>query len=325
MDDKILDTPNPKAATDAPNPKTVPDSPLSPKIEPTPPHKPKTCHYKPDHTPVWKMILEVVAGVCALALVVITFYYTRAAYRQLGAMNGQLGEMRNETYVSCLSAQLSRNLLIQTRNTSNDAHNAMLASAYQAIATIQPQEASLAFNLAMNDVVQDHEIGTYGEPINNGNSYAVDVHWKLRAEFVPRDKDPEFTYPKNLSTTGYASRFAKGQLNIFRGFISIRDATGKAIKATSVDVDDFKSSKKDVIVYGSVTYKDTFGVSHWTHGCYVAAMTLPPNTIMNTGHLKCAQYSKTDTNTVFPDTFSPSTPSPVPPEIICKPPDGFPK
>ncbi|MFP5233615.1 MAG: hypothetical protein ACLGQX_13475 [Acidobacteriota bacterium] len=58
------------------------NSSVGAEIEPSAIRKKQTTTCKPDQTPAWKMILDVIAGICGVALVIITAYYTKAAYRQ---------------------------------------------------------------------------------------------------------------------------------------------------------------------------------------------------------------------------------------------------
>lgn len=269
---------------------------------------------RPDQTSWRRTVIEVSPLVLGIVFAVIYFGQWRA-------MKGQLGVMQDQAYVSCLSAQLSRNLLIETRTTATDAHNAMLATAYQAIAAVQSQEASVDFTVGNTDVIPGRFIAVPFEMTNNGNSYAIGARYRIRAEFLPRDSDPDFTYPKDSATIGYANRLPKviGPAPPNHRVVVVKGTHGNPIIATLADAMAYRTSEKDVIIYGDITYKDTFGISHWLHACYVSQM-MPAGRVKSTGHLKCEEYNKTDTNTVFPDTFSPSTPSPAPKEIVCTPP-----
>jgi hypothetical protein len=63
------------------------DPPLGPNIQPSPEHTKPSEECRPDQTPIGKYVLEVLAaGILAS--------YTFAAFQQLGAMSGQLTEMR---------------------------------------------------------------------------------------------------------------------------------------------------------------------------------------------------------------------------------------
>lgn len=75
----------PEDAADKERPGSPPNTPLVSEVPPTQPHDRERCHCRPDQTPLWKQTLEYVAAVCGIALVVITLYYTRAAYRQAAA------------------------------------------------------------------------------------------------------------------------------------------------------------------------------------------------------------------------------------------------
>jgi hypothetical protein len=70
---------DPKSTTNSTGPETPRDTPVRPKVEPAPKQQRERRQYKPDSTPLWKMILEI--GAVVVGLYVAYIYH------------GQLGEM----------------------------------------------------------------------------------------------------------------------------------------------------------------------------------------------------------------------------------------
>ncbi|MFZ0199381.1 MAG: hypothetical protein WB523_11135 [Candidatus Sulfotelmatobacter sp.] len=62
------------------------DTPLVPETTPAPERQKKTCHCKPDQTPLWKKLLETAA-------VLVGIYVAYIYHGQLVVMQGQLGEI----------------------------------------------------------------------------------------------------------------------------------------------------------------------------------------------------------------------------------------
>jgi hypothetical protein len=85
---KMATTPDPQNTSSKEPPVPPVDPPFSPEAPPPPPDKEDACTCRPDKTPGWKVLLEVVALVAVLA-------YTSAAFQQLGVMSRQLDVMRN--------------------------------------------------------------------------------------------------------------------------------------------------------------------------------------------------------------------------------------
>ena len=70
-----------------------------------------------------------IEALCAIALVVITLFYTKAAYRQLKSMNNTFKEIQKQTksaqqsaYAACLAAQISRSNLIEFQRSEVETH-----------------------------------------------------------------------------------------------------------------------------------------------------------------------------------------------------------
>jgi uncharacterized Zn finger protein (UPF0148 family) len=90
----------PEGATDKERASSPPIAPLAPETPPPPPHYRERQHCRPDQTPLWKYTLEYVAAVCGIALVIITAYYTRAAYRQAVASETAANAARDAVKVA---------------------------------------------------------------------------------------------------------------------------------------------------------------------------------------------------------------------------------
>jgi hypothetical protein len=81
---------DPKGAADHDSTTTPKYPQVTPQIEPTPKRKTESFYARPDPTPLWKILLEVVVGFAVIC-------YTIAAYRQLETMHKTYGEIQKQT------------------------------------------------------------------------------------------------------------------------------------------------------------------------------------------------------------------------------------
>jgi hypothetical protein len=154
---------------------------------------------------------------------------------------------------------------------------------------------------------------------NLGKTSARDMKYVLRAEFIRRDSDPELTYPPLQTAGGDMTRMGAGitpTLDKPTG-VSVKSKDGTPFKIGHSDISDFLAGEKDIIVYGKISFWDTFGVHHWMHSCN-AYQKLTEGPLKDSGHQKCNAYNKTDRNSILPkDTSLAIQEADTSPEMTC--------
>jgi hypothetical protein len=210
---------------------------------------------EPQH---WTRYLE---AFCALALVLITFYYTRAAFRQAKA--------------------------------SETAANAALSAAQTADATLKHTtandkatgEASLsAFKQELRAYISTTIASASAAPVlvdpKGGKHYCVDVH------FVNGGKTPAVgTWVTRKVTFGpNPKQVIEGlKIPIFPTSIGNMDGPGSDqwVTGCTERIDDeivakLEQVKTDTYLYGAIQYRDIFGDAHETGFCWVRHVGFTP-------------------------------------------------
>jgi hypothetical protein len=280
-------------------------------VVPPPPRKEETYYGRPDPTPWWKTLFQCIEALSAIALVIITTYYTVAAYRQAQSSEKAANAAGLSAYAACISAQVSRNSLLQFEQTQGDAHAATVAAMDQDFVASQSERALM--------------VVSFGEPIfsgsihvpfridNLGKSEARDFSLKFVSVFLPRSDDPDFSY-KNAGRISIMHSLP-GPTSIGNTSSAVSNPDGTPYPVGSKDEADYLAGKMDVITYADFTYTDIFGGHRWARSCR-AAQKFPGGYIKNNGHKKCQAYNQTDIAKRTP-TSPPSVPAQSVPEVIC--------
>jgi hypothetical protein len=292
--EQTVATPSPQNTPSAESPVPPKDSLFLSDVPPAPPQKRHTQTYKPDQTPWWKVLLEVVALISVIA-------YTVAAYRQLGVMTGQLTEMgrstkaaREAAYAACKSAQIANQTLKEIQSGSVDSHNLAIGSIMQAAAVTRGEAAQIRMSPPeKNNVVPtNHFLGDNEEVSNIGKTAAINVRGLLQVVVEDGKQEPDFTFSKfaNRMNTGTISPGDKPRLittYVVEGMKPKRFTDGEFIEIEMAET-------KRIFIYGRITYLDIFGVRHWMKICRVVVSRTEDRIP------KCAAYNQTDLNQVIP-------------------------
>jgi len=236
---------------------------------------------------------------------------------------GQLSQMRKATnaaalgaYIACENAQIARSTLLELQAGGIDTHGFAVASTYEAMAATQAESATITVTLRPEPIQVNKTIDFSFQFQNTGKTTAKNVTVKAITVFLPRNQDPDFSYPHLR-----IGRLSIGSLYPREGshpgiYISAKNEDASLKIATDADSIDYQKGRKDAMVYGIVSYTDIFGVNHWSRFCGVN-QHLEEGLMKDTGHTKCAAYNKDDTNHPVYNA-NPNTPQPVViPEIEC--------
>ena len=246
---------------------------------------------------------------------------------------GQLKQMRISTdasaqsaYASCISTKISRATLVELQNGAEDTHDATQAALYQALTTTQSEGPAFDVQASPWRILEDGSLDVAYSFKNIGKSEAMNMKLVLRIEMVPRDGEPQLTYPRGsvsgmsgpLVAAGMQYPLPIGMLNA-----SLRDEAEKEIKPSTQDIADLAAGSKDILTYGVVTYQDSFGIHHWLHFCG-AQQNFSNGLLASNGHDTCVKYNRSDKNSVLAITKKKSESKEILPEIVCTSPKTTP-
>lgn len=229
-----------------------PNVPFAAEIPPSPPHDRERCHCRPDQTPLWKQTLEFIAAVCGIALVIITLYYTRAAYRQAAASE-----------IAANAAKSAADTASQTLQQMKDSSKANSEATFS---TFKQEER--AYIGVTSYVVPSDPVLV--DP--NGNKhYCIDVH------FVDGGKTPAVgNWITRKVAYGESGKSEVEGLIVPKYPNSVGEVSGpgaeKWATGCTEPIDDttlgnLKNKQVVTYIYGVVQYKDIFGDYHQTGFC----------------------------------------------------------
>jgi hypothetical protein len=215
-------------------------------------------------------------------------------------------------YSACVSAQVARTALIEVQRSGDDAHESARAASAQAVAALRAEAAVMTTAFSeqpLMDGSNDEAIRVIMNVTNTGKTDARKFVVNAASVFIPANEDPEFVYrPHHFSANGRVlapGNDLTGGMGITadrtRGAsVSVRNDDGSDYKAKPWDVSDYQKGEKDVVIYGSITYGDIFGIQHWSHFCR-SYQRFPGRggKLINSRHSKCANYNDDDENSVI--------------------------
>lgn len=249
-------------------------------------------------------------------------YYANVARGQLDEMKKSTAATRQSAYAACVSAQISRSVLLETQRTEADSHGSTVATVYQAMAATESERAEIEVTMGKPEI-NDHEFGLNFGINNAGKTAGIGVRAQFRLIFIGESENPDFRYPKKQTATAYSGRVEPGPVGTSQGQIThlvVIGTDGNAVIPNSADKGEYNSGRKDLIFYGRTTYRDIFGGHHWRNFCQPFHV-FPIGLIKKSEHPKCALYNGSDTGSgLVKETPAPPKPSPLP-EIVCKLPD----
>jgi len=141
-----VEAPQPQNTTSGEGTQSPPSLPPQAHIQPAPHDQPEAYSCRPDQTPPAKYFLEVFAVIIGLA-------YTIAAYRQLGAINGQIGEMKASGKQTEQMLYLVRQQLTELHRQAIDTHDLATEAKEQAQAAKDAANAATQANQSAHDAL----------------------------------------------------------------------------------------------------------------------------------------------------------------------------
>jgi hypothetical protein len=212
-------------------------------------------------------------AICAIALVAITFYYTRAAFRQAKASETAANAARDAVGVA--SSTLTETQVSNGRQAAlaDAARKTSEAESKQALdATIdnfhQDQRAWVATIDISGTPVKDTQWVVTVRAKNTGKTFAKKFHLVTgtsmgleRPDFSPVDK-----YREDPSKTTSISLLSPGGEYVARTALTGEGSEHGFPDPAQADIDRMKAGFP-IFVYGKMSYVDVFGVSHWSTYC----------------------------------------------------------
>jgi hypothetical protein len=280
--------------------------------QPDPP--PKT-YYIPDQsdkdkTPLWKKILEFTA--LGLAIIVAAIYGG-----QLWIMKGQLKEMHESTkvsiqaaYASCVAAKIAGDTLKEIQSGESASAITTDSLSHQAAVAMRSEGAQVTIDTASMGGPAPFKLPIHFE--NIGNSTALDVALKVVVDFAKVGEVKKFIYTPGIINVNNVGSLARGRQESPNSVYMKKD--GAEIEPSGKQMAAFAKGEGFFIAYGILTYRDIFGMKHWTRFCHHYG-----NSIKGPVYEQCGDYNRTDTVQIR----TTPTPTPAQPttEIACVKPD----
>lgn len=247
--------------------------------------------------------------------------YAAIAASQLRQMKIATQASQTAAYAACVSAQISRNVLLEAQSAEADAHESAVATIYQAMAATESERAEMQMFLGKPEI-NDHEFGVgYGFK-NAGKTAALGVRVKFRLVFIDKREDPDFRYPPRQSGDAYNGRAEPGTVATQGGLTHavVIGPDGNNVIPKDSDRYEYNSGQKDLVFYANMTYRDIFGGYHWRTFCEPFHI-FGTGLIKESGHPKCALYNDSDIGSGLVKAAPAPTKPPPLPEITCKLPE----
>jgi len=218
----------------------------------------KQTHVKPKH---WTKYVE---AVCAIALVCITGYYAKAAYRQAAASETAAQAASNAV---CVALRTLRETQISNDRQANLAEQSLQANIDQ---FHRDQRAWLGTSDNTYTIVESGPIHSSVTVLNTGKSPATEIICRITGTTKPKGyvlRDSDIVYPTKLPTLKEGTIFPNQHFPLTAGGDPMEPNKQK------IWFDKVQNGEWVQYFFGDVRYKDTFGVAHWTHFCskYVPA------------------------------------------------------
>jgi hypothetical protein len=268
------------------------------------------------------------------AFVAASIYAAIAAYqgclmrRTYTELQQQTAAAQQAAKAACINAQIARNALFVAQAGARDSHNIATASIQQAMASIQAQGA-----FVVHDIRELRAIPG-GGPIqvpfgvkNVGKSDAFGVDFRGYAILLPKDKEPDFSY-KHASAAHEGSGILKPEDSTTPSSnpnvaglhsINVYGEDGVIRNADQPTMESLQALRTHIVVYGRVTYKDSFGIAHWGTFCVDENLTDTRRTYTDYKGAgpKCAAYNDEGIEGGLKYDSTPLTFPPVP-DVNCE-------
>jgi hypothetical protein len=138
-------------------------------------------------------------------------------------------------------------------------------------------------------------IGSTVHIVDNGKTPAKAITVDVVVEKVNNGEEPKLDYhwPHSRFTTGLLSPNTPRDAPFSRLRASANGTATEDDILTQSESDDFQHFKIFFVVYAITSYKDFFGIEHWTKLCVAE---LPPNVSGTFTGKKCTNYGDVDSN-----------------------------
>jgi hypothetical protein len=252
--------------------------------------------------------------ILSIILAVLTAGTLRVYYLQLKQMARQTTSAESSSYAACISAQITRQTLLEVQSGEADSHNASSGTLVQATAETRGQSPLLAFGALStsptqpgqsqsNGIPQNWDNMTFGLSISNvGRTAAQRVQVKYATEILAQADGLDFqshNIPFDYLGAGVlAPSYFQGPTVASLRFL---DKTGKPIGILQhAQLEDLRVGKQYIAMFGRADYRDTFGMEHWQTFCVAFDAFQPDMTgLPKMRHEDCAEHNGIDKNLIY--------------------------
>ncbi|MBZ5562341.1 MAG: hypothetical protein LAP13_07960 [Acidobacteriia bacterium] len=189
---------------------------------------------------------------------------------------GQLKEMRMATKAAIGAAQAAR-------DTADSAKETMRLN----------ERAWITYGMVNNQLLDNQPIETPVQIGNTGKTPASKVTGDIVSELLTRGQSPAFIYATGhpRSHLRQSTILPNQQIHMNVAVLKKGKARPELVPYTSGIRKRLESGELFIVVYGTLTYSDIFGVSHWLHFCSFGGPHIGSN-----GPQKCNEYNQVDSN-----------------------------
>jgi hypothetical protein len=229
---------------------------------------------------------------CTIVIAMATVFYSCAAYRQLGAMERTIGQMKN----SGDSATHQTWQLIGNINWLAKAMDGSLRETQRAVdnsisAMHIDQRAWISVSAGPTAVTSGEFIEAPIDVLNIGKTPARHLDGDIITTVLSDNEVLDTSYrPGHLRSHTSGGTFLPNSKRppIISRAIRLNGKDTADIVANPILVEDIQAGKMFVVIYGKLSYSDVFGSNHWITFCL--AGTGIPKKING-----CAEYNEVDT------------------------------
>jgi len=122
---------------------------------------------------------------------------------------------------------------------------------------------------------------------NIGKTAATKIHIKSVVSILFVGEEPDFSYPSERTVHTITGNLYPGEPPYLLPIVML-EGKNKPHMVTQSEYESFIHGVKYEVTYGQVTYRDIFGVNHWSKFCGYG-----PGSFASL-HGKCAEYNNTD-------------------------------
>jgi hypothetical protein len=258
---------------------------------------------KPRH---WTKNVE---GVCAIALILITWYYTRAAYRQARASEGAARAAKDAVKVAADTlCETQRSGLIQEELSDANRRSAEKLAADSLNATIANSNLD---QRAWVSVIGIQGTPAIGQPWvitlfakNTGKTFAKHFSFTAVEEGRVDRKTPDFNRDRRPKAESISLLAPNGEY-VSKNVVSGEGSVPFRTNPDQSSLDNIKSGYYVQFAYGRMRYQDIFGQWHWTTYCFKLNRQIAWE--------NCHEHNDADENGQVHKFFS--TPKPLVPDL----------